>query len=117
VACHVLTASSGREGLEVFASNAIVVAEVFQNYFADLQAALIIVDTQESFLPPGHVKLLAPRPKLGRIALRRVPLSARQRRASRGGFFLRPLALEVHPKTRDFICLVFHYMHILSTAP
>src|SRR6266849_9743530 len=75
-----------RKNLKSFAAAAggyDLVAEVFQNYFADLEAAQIIVDTQESFLPPGHVKLLAPRPKLERVGLRRVPLSATRRRASR----------------------------------
>src|SRR5436853_6660266 len=50
--------------------------------------------------------------ELGRIGLLRVPLSVRQRRASRGGFFLRPPAVEVHKKICHFIYLVFHDMHI-----
>src|SRR5205823_11777879 len=45
----------------------------------------------------------------------RAALRAR-RRAARDAFLVRPLALEVDQNIRDFIYLVFHDMHIPSTA-
>jgi hypothetical protein len=78
----------------------------------------MIVDTEEGLLSPGHGILLAPRPRLDRVALRRVLPRARAGR--RDAFLVHLLAFEVDANLRDFYLpcfpLLANPVHSLMTG-